>query len=326
MKVLITGAAGFLGSHLVDAYLARGARVYGIDNFITGRNENLESARNQHFTLLAADLAKDQADIESWVAQHVKAIDLILHFASPASPKDYGAFPLESLAVNSAGTDLCCRLAEKYCSRMVYASTSEIYGDPLEHPQNERYRGNVNSTGARSCYDEAKRFGEALVSAYGRVQGVDTRIARIFNTYGPRMRENDGRVIPNFIADAVAGRPFALFGSGLQTRSFCYVDDQVEAIMRLAECDEARGTAVNLGNPNEISMVGLAGLVARAAGVDFHTVVADATPDDPARRCPDIALARKLLGWEPKIALEEGLRRILSDRVTHPAKAHLRSP
>ncbi|PZR59033.1 MAG: NAD-dependent dehydratase [Candidatus Meridianibacter frigidus] len=305
MNVLITGAAGFIASHLTDRYLAQGDRVVGIDNFVTGSRDNITQATaNSSFTFLEGDITR--LDVEQ--LRGLPAPELILHCASPASPVDYAQLPLETLAVNSIGTRVCLEAAVTFGARFLFASTSETYGDPLEHPQRESYWGNVNPVGVRSCYDEGKRFGEALAMAYHRKKNLDARIIRIFNTYGPRMRRSDGRVVPNFIAQALAGEPLTLYGEGAQTRSFCYVSDLVEGIMACASSPRTTGEVVNLGNPDERSIAEFARAVSAAAGVPLKTVRKPMPSDDPTRRCPDISKARALLGWEPTVPLEEGLR------------------
>jgi nucleoside-diphosphate-sugar epimerase len=309
--VLITGCAGFIGSHLVDAYLASGWRVLGIDNVLTGAPGNLaDASRSNRFTLIERDLTRDTDDLLETVAAHGSP-DLVLHFASPASPVDYARFAVETLHVNSIGTEFCARAALRWNARLLYASTSECYGDPLRHPQSEDYWGNVNPVGPRSCYDEAKRFGEALVMAYVRSHGLDARIVRIFNTYGPRMRRGDGRVVPNFIVQALAGEPLTIYGDGSQTRSFCYVDDLVRGIVACAESEQTRGIVVNLGNPEERTIREFAEIVCEVAGVPLKIENHAIPKDDPARRCPDISRARTLLGWQPHVALRDGLERTL---------------
>lgn len=311
--VLITGAAGFIGSHLADAYLAQGWRVIGIDNLVTGSRQNLAQAlRSPHFELIERDITQRQRALIDDIRTKYGHVDLILHFASPASPIDYAQLPLQTLAVNSKGTEFCAQAALEWRTRMLYASTSEAYGDPLEHPQRETYWGHVNPVGPRSCYDESKRFGEALVMAYVRTHAIDSRIIRIFNTYGPRMRSNDGRVVPNFIVQALHGEPLTIYGDGSQTRSFCYVDDLVAGIMACAASDAARGRVVNLGNPEEYPIAQFAHIVSEIAGVPLRTQTRPMPPDDPTRRCPDITLARQLLGWEPKVPVREGLRRTMA--------------
>ncbi len=305
MKVVITGAAGFVGSHLADRYLADRHQVVGIDNLITGDLGNLALARaNPHFEYINADVAVEGYDL----AHACGGADLIVHCASPASPVDYALRPLETMAANSLGTKHCCEAARAWSARLLYASTSEAYGDPLEHPQRETYWGNVNPIGPRACYDESKRFGEAMVMTFVRTHGLDARIVRIFNTYGPRMRRADGRVVPNFIGQALAGQPLTLYGDGSQTRSFCYVSDLVDGIVRCADSERTRGVVVNLGNPAEITVAQLARVVCELVGVPYTTDQRDMPVDDPVRRRPDITRARELVGWEPRIALEDGLR------------------
>jgi len=305
MRVLVTGGAGFIGSHLVDLYLRDGHDVVAVDNLCTGSPENLtEARRNPRFTFVEADVSEG-LKIDG-------PLGLVLHFASPASPLEYGRLALETLAVNSRGTEHACDLAERHGARLVYASTSEVYGDPLVHPQVESYWGNVNPVGPRACYDEAKRFGEALVTTRLRFGPLDARIVRIFNTYGPRLASNDGRVVPNLLAQALAGERLTVYGDGSQTRSFTYVDDLAEGIVRLAAADGARSTIVNLGNPEELSIREFAAVVAELAGIPLEIVARPLPPDDPTRRRPDIALARKLLDWEPRVPLRDGLARTLA--------------
>ncbi len=313
MAVLITGAAGFIGSHLVDAYLRRDCKVIGVDNLSTGKLANLDAAvSNDNFLLCHADIAADIAHIEySLDAAHLTP-DLILHFASPASPRDYAELPLETMAVNATGTRNCLELAVRHRARFLFASTSESYGDPLEHPQKETYWGNVNPVGPRSCYDESKRFGEALTMAFLRTHDVDARILRIFNTYGPRMRANDGRVVPNFIGQALAGEPLTIFGDGTQTRSFCYIDDLVDGIVRYAQASSLRGNVINLGNPQEFSILEFARILSEVAHVPVRLTHAALPQDDPARRCPDITKAREVLGWQPKVPLQEGIAKTIA--------------
>ena len=305
MKVVVTGAAGFVGSHLVDRYLVDGHEVAGIDSLITGDISNLADARsNPLFEFVTADIATEGYSLTGSYG----GADLIVHCASPASPADYAHRPLETMAANSLGTKHCCDAARAWSARLLYASTSETYGDPLEHPQRETYWGNVNPIGPRACYDESKRFGEAMVTTFVRTHGIDARIARIFNTYGPRMRRDDGRVVPNFIAQALAGEALTVYGGGEQTRSFCYVSDLVDGLVRCAASERAKGLVVNLGNPAEISILELASVVSSLAGVPLRVEKRDIPADDPLRRQPDIARARDLLDWEPAVPLEDGLR------------------
>lgn len=313
MNVFVTGAAGFLGSHLVDRLLADGDRVIGVDNFVTGSRANLEHIRvDQPFTFVDADVSQPW----TW-ARGLETPDLIMHFASPASPVDYGNEPLQTMAVNALGVMHGVELAHARGARMFFASTSETYGDPLEHPQRETYWGNVNPVGVRACYDEAKRYGEAYLTSAVRKLGIDGRIVRIFNTYGPRMQPGDGRVVPNFCLSALRGEPLTVYGDGRQTRSFCYVSDLIDGIVRLAKGEGLRGKLVNIGNPGEFTIAELAGIVAELAGVKLNVVARDLPPDDPTRRKPDITLARTLLGWEPKIELRDGLVTTLDFFRTH---------
>lgn len=311
MRVLISGAAGFIGSHLVERYLAGGNSVLGVDNLLTGRVDNLQQAlANANFTFINADVSGDVAQVATAV-KHDGGLDLVLHFASPASPVDYGNHPIATMLVNSRGTEAMAQLALSNEARFLYASTSESYGDPLEHPQRESYWGNVNPVGVRSCYDESKRYGEALVSTLTRTQELNGRIIRIFNTYGPRMQLNDGRVVPNFVRQALTGEELTLYGDGSQTRSFCFVDDLVEGIVRCAASDQTRGVVVNLGNPEEHPIREFAEIVCSVAKVPLKTKSMPLPPDDPTRRCPDISRALEILGWEPIVSLDEGLRRTI---------------
>jgi nucleoside-diphosphate-sugar epimerase len=308
LKVVVTGAAGFLGSHLVDRLLADGDNVVGIDNFVTGSRANLAHlAENRAFTLVDADVSQPWA----W-ARGVDKPDLVVHFASPASPVDYGREPLATMAANALGTMHGVALARGAGARLLFASTSEVYGEPLVHPQPESYWGNVNPVGARACYDESKRYGEAyLMSAVHRL-GIDARIVRIFNTYGPRMQPGDGRVVPNFCLAALRGEPLVVYGDGRQTRSFCYVSDLIDGVVRLAKQEGHRGRVVNIGNPDELAIADLARIVSELAGVPFNGVAGELPPDDPTRRRPVVTLARTLLGWEPKVALRDGLTATLN--------------
>lgn len=299
-KILITGAAGFLGSHLCDRFIAEGYHVIGMDNLITGNLSNIEHLfPHKHFEFY-------HHDVSSYV--HVPGdLHYILHFASPASPIDYLKIPIQTLKVGSLGTHNLLGLAKAKGSRILVASTSEVYGDPTVHPQTEDYWGNVNPVGPRGVYDEAKRFQEAITMAYHRFHGLETRIVRIFNTYGPRMRLNDGRVLPAFVGQALRGEDITVFGDGSQTRSFCYVDDLVEGIYQLLMSDYAE--PVNIGNPDEISILDFAEEIIKLTGTDQQIVHKPLPKDDPKQRQPDIALARKLLNWEPKINRAEGLKR-----------------
>ena len=302
---VVTGGAGFLGSHLCDTLVADGYRVICVDNLETGSLQNVEHLRGESFFFLNHDLTRHLEIDES--------IDLIFHLASPASPIDYLRLPLQTLKVGSYGTHNALGLAKWKRARFLLASTSEVYGDPAVHPQPESYWGNVNPIGPRGVYDEAKRYAEALTMAYHRQQGVDTCIVRIFNTYGKRMRPYDGRAIPTFIRQAQANQPITVFGDGSQTRSFCYVDDLVRGLVALAKSGEH--LPVNIGNPQELTLVELAEAVIHATG-SASKIVFEALPvDDPQVRQPDITRARQLLGWEPQIPLEEGLRRMLKSNV-----------
>ena len=301
MRVLITGAAGFLGSHLCDRFRREGHSVVAMDNYITGTPENLAHLMGDGFELV-------QHDVTEYV--HVNGeLDGVLHFASPASPTDYLELPIQTLKVGSLGTHKVLGLAKAKGARFLLASTSEVYGDPLVHPQPESYWGNVNPIGPRGVYDEAKRFAEALTMAYHRTHGVDTRIVRIFNTYGPRMRPGDGRVVSNFIVQALRGEPLTIYGDGGQTRSFCFVEDEVEGIFRLFESDV--NEPVNIGNPAEFRVRELAELVLELTGSPSEIRYLPLPEDDPKTRQPDIARARELLGWEPVISLREGLSRTI---------------
>jgi dTDP-glucose 4,6-dehydratase len=302
-SLVVTGGAGFLGSHLCDRLLADGRRVVCVDDLSTGREANLADAvRTPGFTWLRADVAGD------WTVD--EPVAAVLHLACPASPVDYTELPLETLRAGSLGTMNALELARRHGARFVLASSSEVYGDPLMHPQVEEYRGNVDPVGPRSMYDEAKRFGEAVTAAHGRA-GVDTGIVRIFNTYGPRLRSNDGRVVPAFIDQALAGRPFTVAGDGRQTRSLCYVDDTVDALIRMASTAGPSGP-LNIGNPRELTVRELASVVAAIACVPDEVTHLPRPPHDPEIRRPDISRARAELGWEPQVSLEEGLARTVA--------------
>ncbi len=297
MRIVITGAAGFIGSHLSETLLDRGHSVVGIDNLITGDLANIGHLTGRDFVFV-------KHDVTNFI--HVDGpVDIVFHWASPASPIDYLEWPIPTLKVGALGTHKALGLAKAKGARFVIASTSEVYGDPLEHPQKETYWGNVNPVGPRGVYDEAKRFAEAMTMAYHRYHGVDAKIVRIFNTYGPRMRVNDGRAVPNFISQALRGEEVTIFGSGTQTRSFCYVSDLVDGILRLVESD--LNDPVNIGNPHEMSIEEMARLIIRMTGSSSPIVFKDLPTDDPKVRQPDITRARTLLGWEPKVPLEQGL-------------------
>ena len=298
-RVLITGAAGFLGSHLCDRFIREGFHVIGMDNLITGDLKNIE-----HLFKLP-EFEFYHHDVSKFI--HVTGpLDYILHFASPASPIDYLKIPIQTLKVGSLGTHNCLGLALAKKARILVASTSEVYGDPMVHPQNEEYWGNVNPVGSRGVYDEAKRFQEAMTMAYHTFHQVETRIVRIFNTYGPRMRLNDGRALPAFIGQALRGEDLTVFGDGSQTRSFCYVDDLVEGIYRLLMSDYA--FPVNIGNPDEISLKDFAEEIIKLTGTKQQIVYKPLPTDDPKQRRPDITRAKQLLGWEPKVSRSEGLK------------------
>ena len=297
-RALITGGAGFLGSHLCDALLADGWNVVVVDNLLTGRKANLAHLKNDtHFEFVEKNICQPF---------DVGKIDYVFHFASPASPEDYHAHGIETLQVGSLGTFNALENARKYGAKYLVSSTSECYGDPLEHPQKETYWGNVNPVGPRSVYDEAKRFTEAVTVAYRRYHDVDIRIARIFNTYGPRMQIRDGRVVPNFMCQALRGEDLTVYGNGSQTRSFCYVSDEIDGFIRLSKSDEHM--PVNIGNPNEFTILECAQLVLKVTESKSQIRFLPLPQDDPKQRRPDITKARQLLGWDPKISLEAGLR------------------
>jgi dTDP-glucose 4,6-dehydratase len=300
MRVVVTGGAGFLGSHVCELLVGQGDDVVCVDNLTTGSVENLAYLLGRPgFSLLRQDVSAFM-DIPG-------AVDAIFHLASPASPRDYLERPIETLTAGSVGTQNCLELAGAKRARFLLASTSEVYGDPQVHPQTEDYWGHVNPIGPRSVYDEAKRFSEAITMAYHRAHGIDVKIARIFNTYGPRLKPRDGRVVSSLLSQALEGRPLTIYGDGTQTRSFCYVEDEVRAILALDQSDVAG--PVNIGNPTEISLLELADLVLAVTGSASPVLFEPLPEDDPARRRPDITLARTLLGWEPVIDLAEGLRR-----------------
>jgi dTDP-glucose 4,6-dehydratase len=297
MRIVITGAAGFIGSHLSEALLSRGHSVVGIDNLLTGDEANIAHLRGQDFEFI-------RHDVTTYMTV-AGPVDWVLHWASPASPIDYLELPIPTLKVGALGTHNALGLAKAKGARFVLASTSEVYGDPLEHPQKETYWGNVNPIGPRGVYDEAKRFAEAMTVAYHRYHGLDAKIVRIFNTYGPRMRIHDGRAVPTFIAQALQDEPLTIFGTGAQTRSFCYVTDLVDGILRLAASPV--NDPVNIGNPHEMSIEEIARTIIRMTGSLSTLSFRPLPTDDPKVRQPDITRARSLLGWEPKVALEDGL-------------------
>ena len=300
-RIVITGAAGFIGSHLSEALLDRGHAVVGIDNLLTGDVANIAHLANRDFTFIKHDVT-NYIYIDG-------PVDAVLHWASPASPIDYLELPIPTLKVGALGTHKALGLAKEKKARFVLASTSEVYGDPLEHPQKETYWGNVNPVGPRGVYDEAKRFAEAMTMAYHRYHGVDTKIVRIFNTYGPRMRINDGRSVPAFMSQALRNEDVTIFGDGSQTRSFCYVSDLVDGILRLLESDQ--NEPVNIGNPHELTIKQIAETIVRMTGSTSQLVYRPLPEDDPKVRRPDITKARTLLGWEPKVSLEDGLTRTI---------------
>jgi dTDP-glucose 4,6-dehydratase len=298
MRVVVTGGAGFLGSHLCDALLAEGHSVIAVDNLLTGRLSNIDHLRSEsRFEFRQLDICEPF---------DCGKVDYVFHFASPASPVDYSIHGIPTLRTGSVGTFNTLELAKKYGAKYLLASTSECYGDPLVHPQEETYWGNVNPIGPRSVYDEAKRFSEAATAAYRRYHKLDTRIVRIFNTYGPRMQLNDGRVIPNFMKQALRGEELTVYGDGRQTRSFCYVSDEIDGFLRLAKSSEAG--PINIGNPGEFTILECAQRVLAVTGSKSQIRYEPLPQDDPKQRCPDISKAKQLLGWEPKIDLETGLK------------------
>jgi dTDP-glucose 4,6-dehydratase len=298
MKVLVTGGAGFLGSHLCDLLLAKGYEVLCVDNLITGNAQNIAHINSEKFSYMKHDVTKPLF-LDG-------KIDFVFHLASPASPIDYLELPIQTLKVGALGTHNMLGLAKEKGARFLLASTSEVYGDPQVNPQSEEYWGNVNPVGPRGVYDEAKRYAEAITMAYHRYHGIDTRIVRIFNTYGPRMRLNDGRVVPNFIGQALRGDDLTVYGDGSQTRSFCYVSDEIEGIYRLMMSDYT--LPVNIGNPEEHTILEFAKIIIRITGSNSRIVFKPLPVDDPKQRRPDITRARDILGWEPKISLEHGLK------------------
>jgi dTDP-glucose 4,6-dehydratase len=312
-RIVVTGGAGFIGSHLCDALLARGEEVVAVDNCSTGRPQNVaNSEQHPGFTFIRADIV-DELPVTG-------RVDGVLHFASPASPPEYLAMPLETLDVGSIGTRRALDLARAHNARFLLASTSEVYGDPLEHPQTESYLGNVDTTGVRAVYDEAKRFAETLTMTYHREFGLDSAIVRIFNTYGPRLAPADGRVVSNFLMQAIDGVPLTVYGDGSQSRSFCYVADEVAGILALFGSDVSE--PVNIGNPNELSMLDFARVVLDVTGSSSEIVFAPLPAGDPTRRRPDISRARTLLGWEPLVDLRDGLDRTRASYLEERARGH----
>jgi len=301
-KVLVTGGAGFIGSHLCESLLEDGYEVICLDNFLTGRRENIEHLLGKpDFTLEERDVCKP----------FTYEVNFIFHMASPASPASYAEIPIETMMANSLGTANCLELAGKVGARLLLGSTSEVYGDPSVSPQNETYTGNVNPVGPRSCYDEGKRFAEALCKAYERERGTEIVIARIFNTYGPRMRKDDGRVIPNFVTQALAGLPITIYGDGNQTRSFCHVKDMVRGLKLAMFSEEAKGEVINLGNPHEMRIIDLANMVRKMVGSSSELEFEGLPADDPMMRKPDISKAMRILGWAPETGIDDGLKDVI---------------
>ena len=305
MRIIVTGGAGFIGSHLCERLLKEGNEVLVLDNFVTGDRKNTDIlARHAGFRLIETDICEP-------VTEDLSSFEAIYHLASPASPVDYREIPLQTLWVNAAGTKNMLDLAARSGMKILLASTSEIYGDPLEHPQKETYFGNVNTLGERSCYDEGKRFAESMAVNYRKQFGIPMKIARIFNTYGPRMRKHDGRVIPEFITRALEGEPLQVHGDGGQTRSFCYVDDMINGLTALMNSPENFTGPVNIGNPEEVTIRQLAEKIMEKTGSESRIIYTDKPQDDPLQRCPDIALAKRVLDFEPKIGLDEGLQKAI---------------
>lgn len=302
MNILVTGGAGFIGSHLCRTLIDRGNTVTCIDNLLTGNKRNIENLfTNPQFTFIEKDITISDLDIQ------ISDLHAIYHLASPASPVQYTRYPIETLHVNSIGTESMLKLAKEHSAKMLYTSTSEVYGDPREHPQRETYWGNVNSFGPRSCYDEGKRYGEALCYTYLHKYDVDIRLVRIFNTYGPHMEADDGRVVSNFTSQAVAGKPITVHGDGAQTRSFCYVNDLVDGLIKAMENGNTKGAIINLGNPDERSVREIAELIKKLSGSKSDIIHIPGREEDISRRKPDITRAKQLLQWEPNVGLEEGL-------------------
>lgn len=308
MNIVVTGGSGFVGSHLVERLLGEGHQVIVLDNFVTGRRSNLDHLiDNSQLTIIEHDCTNPFDRLVSFWE-----IDRVYNLASPASPKGYGKYPIETLRVNAEGAYNALQVAKQHGARFVQTSTSEVYGDPAVSPQPETYWGNVNSIGIRSCYDEGKRYSESIVMEFWRQYGLNTRIARIFNTYGPRNQSSDGRVVPNFCTQALSGAPLTVYGNGQQTRSFCYVDDLVDGLIRLMETDGIDGEVVNLGNPIEHTILQFAEHIIELTGSASEIVFEDLPQDDPRQRRPDISKAFELLGWAPRVSLDEGLARTLA--------------
>jgi len=301
---VVTGGAGFIGSNLCEALLDKGHRIFCIDNLLTGSEKNIQSLKNNpDFTFIKWDVVNEFPVLP--------AIDYIFHLASPASVPDYQKYDEETALVNSVGTRNMVKVAKAYKAKFLFTSTSEVYGDPKEHPQKETYWGNVNPNGVRACYDESKRFGEMIVMLYIRNRGLDGRIVRIFNTYGPNMRKDDGRVISNFINHALEGKPLVIYGDGMQTRSFCYVSDQVAGLMAMMFSDNTKGEVVNIGNPEEYTMMDLAKKIITMTASKSEITYAELPKDDPTKRKPDITKAQMLLGWKPVVTVDEGLKKTI---------------
>lgn len=303
-KVLITGCAGFIGSHLTDLFLKKGFKVIGIDNYISGSPENiLDHKYHPNFKFIEEDII----NLNDWQEE----VDLVLNFACPASPVAYMNNPLETMKTGSIGTLNTLEIALKNDARYIFASTSEVYGDPLIHPQKENYYGNVNPNGPRSVYDESKRFSESLIMAYHNKFDLDTRIIRIFNTYGPRMQINDGRVVPNFIYQALRGKDLTVYGDGSQTRSFCYIDDLIQGIFKISQKEKIKEQVMNLGNPEEYQIIDFARIIIKKTVSNSKIVFEDLPQDDPKRRCPDISKVKKIIDWKPKVSLDKGIQQTI---------------
>jgi len=310
LRIVVTGGAGFIGSHLCEALLEQGHQVTSVDNYLTGSRANIEHLQgNQNFRVVEHDIVQPLTDEQH---ERIGKMDAIFHLASPASPADFGRIPLEIAIINSQGTHNVLEWARRHNARYLITSTSEAYGDPLEHPQREEYRGNVSTTGPRACYDESKRFGETLTSVYVREHDLDGRIVRIFNTYGPRMNPNDGRLPPNFITQALRGEPITIYGDGTQTRSFCYVSDMVAGLIAVMfGPPETRGMIFNVGNPDERPVRVFAEVIRDLCDSQSPIEYRPALEDDPSRRCPDITRVSTMLGWQPRVPLEEGMSRTI---------------